>query len=348
MKSILQDGWSFENMAPGQQQSSVEKRNGGVGDSIVKIDAVPKARGDRIYPQDFDLEGQLYAVVVWSQYPHAKVCSINTAKAEAYPGVVKVLTARDVPENSYGINYPDQSVFVSVGDKVRSVADRIGMVVAETQQAAREACDLVEVQYEPIPVVSDPRAAMKDESVLVHPERSDSNIIDHIKIRKGDIQKGFEEADVIVESYYTTQAQEHAYMQPDAGVGYIDELGRVTVIVATQMPHDDIHHIARILKLDEKEVHIVVPAVGGAFGGREDMQTHHLLAVAAFVLRRPVKLVFSREETTMFTGHRHPFYIRCKTGATREGVLTAADGRDDRGCRSLYFLQYLDVEQRYQ
>jgi len=325
MKSILHEGWSFEGIVTGSQQSGMGKRNGGVGESIIKIDAAPKARGEGIYPQDFNLEGQLYASVVWSQYPHAKVCSIDITKAAAYPGVVKVLTAGDVPENSYGINFPDQSVFMVAGDKVRSVADRIAMVVAETHEAAREACGLVEVKYELLPVVSDPREAMKDGSILIHPERGDTNIIDKIKIRRGDIQTGFEEADVVVESYYTTQAQEHAYMQPDAGVGYIDDKGRVTVIVATQAPHDDIPKIARILQVEEKAVHLVVPAVGGAFGGREDMQTHHLLAVAAFVLRRPVKLVFSREETTMFTGHRHPFYMRCKSGATREGMLTAVE-----------------------
>ena len=325
MKSILRDGWSFENSDPVGDQSKEVKGKGGVGQSIVKIDAVPKVCGERIYPQDFDLEGQLHARMVWSQNPHAEVLSINTARAEAYPGVVRVLTAEDVPENSYGINYPDQSVFVAVGDKVRSVADRIAMVIAETPQAAKEACTLVEVQYKPLPVLSDPREAMKDEAILVHPERGDSNVIDRIQIKRGDIQRGFEEADVVVESFYTTQAQEHAYMQPDAGVGYLDDSGRVTVIVATQTPHDDIRHIARILKLEEKDVHIIVPAVGGAFGGREDMQTHHLLAVAAFVLRRPVKLIFSREETTMFTGHRHPFYMRYKTGATREGLLTAME-----------------------
>ena len=175
----------------------------GVGESIVKIDAVPKVCGERIYPQDFDLEGQLHARMVWSQNPHAEVLSINTTRAEAYPGVVRVLTAEDVPENSYGINYPDQSVFVAVGDKVRSVADRIAMVIAETPQAAKEACALVEAQYKPLPVLSDPREAMKDEANLVHPERGDSNVIDRIQIKRGDIQRGFEEADVVVESFYT-------------------------------------------------------------------------------------------------------------------------------------------------
>ena len=147
MKSILDAGWSFDKTIPGERQPALGKRSGGVGESIIKIDAVPKARGDGIYPQDFNLEGQLYASIVWSQHPHAEVNAIDITRAEAYPGVVKVLVARDVPENSYGINYPDQSVFVAVGDKVRSVADRIAMVVAETEEAAKKACELVEVRY---------------------------------------------------------------------------------------------------------------------------------------------------------------------------------------------------------
>jgi len=174
---------------------------------------------------------------------------------------------------------------------------------------------------------------MKPGAPLVHDKRGDTNTLKHIRIRKGDVEAGFAQADVIVEGYYITPHVEHAYLQPEAGLGYIDEQGRVTVICAAQWPHDDIHQIAHILNLPEEQVHEIVPAVGGAFGGREDMYIQHLLALCAYVVRRPVKMVFSREESVCRTGKRHPFYLRHRWGATRDGKLTAVEieGISDAG-----------------
>jgi CO/xanthine dehydrogenase Mo-binding subunit len=168
---------------------------------------------------------------------------------------------------------------------------------------------------------------------LVHDERGDTNILHHFRIRKGDIEVGFAQADVIIEGYYITPHVEHAYLQPEAGLGYIDEQGRVTVIAAAQWPHDDLHQIAHMLNLPEDQLREIVPAVGGAFGGREDMYIQHLLALCAYVVRRPVKMVFSREESVMRTGKRHPFYLRHRWGATRDGKLTAVEieGISDAG-----------------
>ena len=242
-----------------------------LGHNVPKKDAATKVRGSRRFPQDFDREGQLHARVVWSEHPHARVVRVETSRAEALPGVVRVLTAQDVPVNKYGIIIDDQPVLVGEGDKVRWLGDRIAIVVAESEAAAREATGLVEVQYEPLPVVSDPREAMKPEAPLVRDERGDSNIFRHIKIRKGDWEKGLAEADVVVESYYVTPYVEHVYMQPDAGIGYLDEEGRVTVISSAQWPDHDLRQIAPMLNLPKEQVREIVPAIGGAFGGREDM-----------------------------------------------------------------------------
>jgi CO/xanthine dehydrogenase Mo-binding subunit len=165
---------------------------------------------------------------------------------------------------------------------------------------------------------------MQAGSPLVHEERG-TNVLKHIRVRKGDVDAAFAKADVIVEDNYTTQAVEHAYMQPEAGIGYIDEEGRVTVIVATQWPHDDLHQIAHMLNLSEEQVRETVPAIGGAFGGREDMYIQHLLALCAHVVRRPVKMVFYRSESIRRTGKRHPFTFHYKFGATRDGKLVAAE-----------------------
>jgi len=296
-----------------------------VGQSVPKKDAASKVRGSRKFPQDFNMEDQLHAKVVWSEYPHARVVKIDISEAEALPGVVKVITAEDVPVNEYGIIIPDQPVLVGEGDKVRWLGDRIAIVVAESEDTARKAGRLVQVEYEPLPVVSDPREAMKPGAPLVHDERGDTNVFRHIKIRKGDWAKGLAEADVVVESYYVTPYVEHVYMQPDAGIGYIDDHGRVTVISAAQWAGHDIPQIAQMLDLPQDQVRIIVPAVGGAFGGREDMHVQHLLALCAYLLRRPVKMVFDGSEVMTRTGKRHPYYVKYRTGATSDGKLTGVE-----------------------
>lgn len=296
-----------------------------VGRSVPRIDAREKLTGRARYPGDFSMPAMLHAKVVWSAHPHARVRRIDTSTAEAVPGVMQILTYRDVPVNEYGISIYDQPVLVAEGNKVRWVGDRIAVVVAETERAAEEARRRVQVHYDPLPVVSDPREGMKSDAPLVHDERGDSNVLKHIKIRKGDWQVGFAQADVVVEGYYVTPHVEHAYLQPEAGLGYIDAEGRVTVICAAQWPYDDVHQIAHILNLQEEDVHEIIPAVGGAFDGREDMYIQHLLALCAYVLRRPVKMVFTREESIARTGKRHPFYLRHRWGATRDGRLTAVE-----------------------
>ncbi|MGD2177153.1 MAG: xanthine dehydrogenase family protein molybdopterin-binding subunit [Anaerolineae bacterium] len=296
-----------------------------IGRSLPRIDAWDKVTGHARYPGDFSMPGMLHAKVVWSAHPHARVRRIDTSRAEAVPGVVQILTYQDVPVNEYGINITDQPVLVAEEDKVRWVGDRIAVVVAETERAAEEARRLVHVHYDPLPVVSDPREAMKPDAPLVHDEQGDTNILKHIKIRRGDVEVGFAQADVVVEGYYVTPHVEHAYLQPEAGLGYIDEEGRVTVVCAAQWPYDDVHQIAHMLNLQEDEVREIVPAVGGAFGGREDMYIQHLLALCAYVLRRPVKMVFTREESIARTGKRHPFTLRHRWGATRDGKLTAVE-----------------------
>jgi len=296
-----------------------------VGQALPRLDARDKVTGQARYPADFSLPGMLHATVVWSEHPHARVRRIDTSPAEAVPGVVRVLTYRDVPVNEYGINIPDQPVLVAEGDKVRWLGDRIAIVVGESERAAEEARRLVQVDYEPLPVVSDPREAMQPGAPRVHPERGESNVLHNIRIRKGDVAQGFAAADVVIEGTYVTPHVEHAYLQPEAGLGYIDDEGRVTVVAAAQWPHDDVHQIAHLLDLPTEQIHEIVPAIGGAFGGREDMYIQHLLALCAFVLRRPVKMVFSRQESIRCTGKRHPFYMRHKWGARRDGRLTAVE-----------------------
>lgn len=302
-----------------------------IGKPVPRIDAVSKVTGQAKYPGDLSMPGMLHMKIRFAERPHARILNIDTSKAEAYPGVVAVFTAKDVPVNEYGLQQPDQPVLCGPGsdkpgaDVVRFVGDQVALVVAETEEAAAAACNLIEITYEDLPVVTDPREAMKPGAPLIHPERGDTNVCVHYKIRKGDINEGFSQADVIVESEYQLPFQEHAYLQPEAGLAYVDEEGRVTVQVAGQWTHTDQKQIAHALNLPLEKVRVIYPAIGGAFGGREDMSVQIVLALAAWKLNRPVKIIWSRRESIIGHGKRHPMYVRARWGATREGKLVAAE-----------------------
>lgn len=302
-----------------------------IGQSIARVDALAKVTGQALFPGDLAMPGMLHMKILFAERPHARILSIDTAKAEASPGVVAILTARDVPVNEYGLQRPDQPILCGPGsdkpgaDVVRFVGDQIALVVAKTEIAAAAARDLITVDFEDLPVVTDPMAAMGPEAILVHPELGDSNVCVHYKIRKGDVREGLAQADVVVESEYHLPFQEHIYLQPEAGLAYLDEEGRVTVQAAGQWPHADRAQIAHALGLPNSQVRVIYPAIGGAFGGREDMSVQIALALAAWKLARPVKVVWSRRESIIGHGKRHPMFIRAKWGATKDGQLIAAE-----------------------
>jgi CO/xanthine dehydrogenase Mo-binding subunit len=279
----------------------------------------------------------LFMKILLAERPHARVVSIQTSRAEAAPGVVAVYTSRDVPVNEYGLQIPDQPVLCGPAagavlreqavqtDIVRFVGDQVAVVVAETEAQAAAALKLIEVKYEDLPLVTDPIAAMQPDVPQLHPERGDSNICVHYRIRKGSIEEGFEKADVIVTGEYRTPAQEHAYLQPEAGLAYIDEEGRVAVVCAGQWTHADRAAIAHALGLPDERIRVIYPAIGGAFGGREDLSVQAVLALATWKLQRPVKIIWSRRESIIGHGKRHPVVLRAKWGATREGKLVAVE-----------------------
>ncbi len=299
-----------------------------LGRRLLRPDAVDKVTGRARFPGDLVMEGALAMKVLFSSQVHARIVSIDISEAEKVPGVVAILTHRDVPVNEYGLIYKDQPALN--GDKVRSLFDRVALVIAETQQIAQQACDLIRVEYEPLPLLTDPRESMKPGAVTIHDTWPD-NVQSHQRIRKGDVDAVFARDDVvIIESDYFTPHQEHAYLQPEAGIGFIDEEGRVAVHSAGQWNHDDQHQIAHMLDLPLDQVRVIYAPAGGAFGGREDMSVQHLLALAAFCLerrgiRRPVKIVWHRTES--FRGHhkRHPYYMHCKTAASKDGKLLAVE-----------------------
>ena len=308
----------------------MDKNDFVIGQSIQRIDAVGKVRGEAPYPGDIDMDDQLWMKIRFSDRVHARITSIDTSKAEAYPGVVAVLTAKDVPVNEYGLIMPDQPVLCGPGSAkpdaaiVRCVSDQIALVIADTEPAAAAAVKLIDIVYEDLPVVDDPEEAMAEDAPQLH-ANADRNILVHYRIRHGDMDAGWNEAEVVIEGKYHTSYQEHAYLQPEAGLGYIDDDDRVTIVVAGQWVHEDQEQVAHALGLPEDRVRIIYPAIGGAFGGREDMSVQIVLGLAAMKLRRPVKIIWSREESIIGHHKRHPMTIRARWGATKAGKLVAAE-----------------------
>ncbi|MEJ2561329.1 MAG: xanthine dehydrogenase family protein molybdopterin-binding subunit [Anaerolineales bacterium] len=306
-----------------------------IGTSVPKIDARGKVTGETQFPGDIDRPDQAYMKILFAGRPHAVVRSVDTSAAEALSGVLAVLTAKDVPVNEYGLIMPDQPVLCGPGsskpyaDRARFVGDQVALVVAESEAIAAEAVKRIEVEYEDLPVLTDVLQAWKSNDVLLHPDR-ENNVFCHYRIRKGDVEKGFEAADVVVEGEYRTPAQEHAFLQPEAGLGYIDEEGRITVEVAGQWTHEDQAQIAHALDLPKDRIRVIYLAIGGAFGGREDMSVQIVLALAVYRLHqrgidRPVKIIWSREESILGHHKRHPFVLRARWGASREGKILAAE-----------------------
>ncbi len=318
-----------------------------IGTNVPRIDAPGKVTGKTLYPGDIVYPNMLHMATLFAGRPHARIRALDTSAAAAAPGVVAVFTAADVPVNEYGLQLKDQPVLCGPGsnkpgaDVVRFVGDQVALVVAETEAQARAACKLIRIEWEDLPVLTDPELAApslaggldgadpaRPVPFQLHPHSAD-NICYGYRIRKGDIAAGFRAADVIVEGVYQTPVQEHAYLQPEAGVAYVDEAGRVTVEVAGQWAHEDQKQIAHALGLPLEQVRVIYPAIGGAFGGREDMSVQITLALAAWRLiqrgiRRPVKTIWTREESIIGHGKRHAMKIWARWGARRDGTLTAA------------------------
>jgi len=263
-----------------------------IGKSVPRVDARGKVTGETPYSGDLAMPGMLYMKILFAERPHARIKWIETDEAQAAPDVMAVYTAKDIPLNEYGLQWQDQPVLCGVGsakpgtDIVRFVGDQVAVVVAKTEAEAAAALKLIQVGYEDLPVVSDPIEGMKPDAPRVHEYIGDSNICVHYKIRKGDVGVGFANADVIVEGEYRTPVQEHAFLQPEAGLAYIDEEGRITIACGGQWTHEDQEQVAHALNMPKENIRVVYPAVGGAFGGREDMSVQIVLALAVLPRNR--------------------------------------------------------------
>lgn len=287
-----------------------------VGKNIIRVDAHSKVTGQALYPQDIYLDNMVYAKTLRSKKPHAKI-KVDVSQAEKIEGVLKVFTYKDVPnENIHGVVLRDHEVFAS--EKVIRIGEPIAFIVAETYELCKLAEEKVIVEYEDLVPVFDPEEAMKEDAPKVH---GDSNIVFHYKLRQGDIEEGKRKSKYIVEGTYQSPMIEHAFLQPESGLSYLEEDGTLVVVLATQYPHYDREEVALNLGLEEEKVKIINTAIGGAFGAREDISIQIHLALAAMVLKRPVKITLSREESFYAHSKRHPIKMKYKTGADENGFL---------------------------
>ncbi len=309
------------------------------GTSIHRIDGHGKVTGEALFPADLKRDDFLHARIVFTDQPHARLTKLDVTAAMAVPGVVEVVTAVDVPVNEYGLVFRDQPVLIGPVQNSRSAvasdvsrweADQLCVVIAESVEAATRGAEAVVAVWEELPLLADIDSALAS-PVLLHPENGkDTNAYHHLRIRKGDIDTGWAAAEVVVEGTYELPLQEHAYLQPEAAISYIDEEGRLTVEIAGQWTVEDQDQIAHALDLPLERIRVIYPSIGGAFGGREDMSMQIVLALAAQKLasrgiHRPIRCQWSREESIVGHHKRHRGKVTARLGATRQGKIVAVE-----------------------
>jgi nicotinate dehydrogenase large molybdopterin subunit len=295
-----------------------------VGRSPAHHDFVDKVKGSMMYAADWQLPGMLHGRIVRSHLPSARITGIDVTAARALPGVVAVLTAADVPSNrivemaSGGLAELEVAMPVLAQDRVRYLGEPVAVVAAVTQQIAHEAAELVSVDYEELPGVFDVESAQADGAPRVHEV---GNTLVSWQIKCGDADAALAAAHVVIEGEYRSQHVEHAYLEPEAGVGWMEN-GVLTLRVSTQV----IEHaatIAQILQLPQSKVRVIAAYLGGGFGGKEDMTVEPYLALLVWYCRRPVRMIWDRQESLVASTKRHPFIMRYRTGAGSDGTITA-------------------------
>ena len=297
-----------------------------VGRAVPRHDARDKAVAATAYAADWALPGMLHAAVLRSPYPSARIVKLDTARAAAMPGVAVVLTARDVPRNTLATDVPGQTATVGplratlhvlAEDRVRHQGEPVALVAAETLELARAAVEAIDVAYERTPGVFTPEAALAPGAPQVH---AAGNLLAQWRIARGDVAAALAGAAVVVEGEYTTQLVDAAYLEPESGVAWIDSDGVITIRVSTQVI-EHFRDVAEALRVPQNRVRVIGTYLGGGFGGKEDVTVEVYLGLLALKTGRPVKMVWTRQESLLARAKRHPYRMRYRTGATAAGEI---------------------------
>ena len=299
-----------------------------VGRRLPRHDAWDKAQGRTLYAADWQMPGMLHAAVLRSPYPSARITRLDVSRASALPGVAAVLTARDVPHNTLWTDVPGQTsevgplrarLQVLAEDTIRYQGEPVALVAAETPEIAAAALELIDVAYDERPGVFDPEEALRPGAPAVHAE---GNLLARWQVGHGDVDLALARAHVVVEGTYRCQWVDHAYLEPEAGVAWMDADGVVVIRAATQVI-EHFRDVAEVLGLPHNKVRVIGPYVGGGFGGKEDVTVEVFLGLLAWRTHRPVRMVWSRQESLLARPKRHPFIVRYRTGAAPDGTLVA-------------------------
>lgn len=292
-----------------------------IGKRIPRVDASDKVMGVSAYGADVHFKGSYFIKGLRSPHPHAHIHSIRYEEASKLSGVSRVITWQDIPGvNLCGKLKQDQPFLAE--KKVRYVGELIAAVVAKTEKIAEHAVNRIAVDYEPLKPILSPEEALKPESPLINDA---TNLLKEVHLHRGDVSEGLSKSDVIIKNTYTTPFVEHAYIEPEAGSARIDGSGRVWIYAPTQFPHHVAKEICQMLAYPPEKVRVIQTTMGGGFGGKIDISVHGVLALAAFLTKKPVKWVYTREESMLSTAKRHLYTMKYITGATKEGKLMVAD-----------------------
>jgi len=292
----------------------------GIGSNVTRIDAPSKVTGKATYANDLNFNNMIYGKVLRSPLPRARIKGIDISEVKNLPGIT-ILMGKDIPgRNAAGPMIADQPI---LADKlINFVGEAVVLVGADSEESAEEALKLIKINYEPLDAVLDPIEAMETGAPEIH---KGGNIAGHSKIRKGGVDKGLKESDIIIEGVYKTQRVEHAYLEPEAAVAKVGAEGRITVWTCTQYTHYDRKTIANMLGISQNRVRIVQTVTGGGFGGKIWSLCQYYSALLAFKTGRPSKVIYTRDESILATTKRHPYTIEYKTGATKEGKVVAVE-----------------------
>lgn len=291
-----------------------------VGRRVPRLDALAQVKGQTTYFDDLpELPGTLHAMVHTSRYASAEILNVDVSEASRLPGVAAIITAGDVPNNCLGLQVPDEYVFADKRAHYRG--EPIAAVAAETPEIAQMAVDKIHVEYRELEPVFDPREAMKPGAPFVHPERD--NLVVHVKLRRGDVEEGFKQSDLVVEDHFQTQLVEHSHMETHGGMAHVDHNGKLTVWTSTQMPFILRILLQMTLGLPATKIRVIKTDVGGAFGGKNELSVEHHIALLAMRTGRPVKMVWRREDEFQRSTLRHRMFLDYKTGVTKDGILMA-------------------------
>jgi CO/xanthine dehydrogenase Mo-binding subunit len=289
----------------------------------MRPDALQKVTGKAKYTDDLKFDDMLYARVKRAGVPHAILRHLDVSLARSLPGVRAVLTAENLPgERNHGLVSGDWPILVGIEERVRYVGDAVAILAADTEEIATKALDQIVTDFELQMVVTGSVEASQPDAPVLH-ERG--NLLKHIQVRKGDVEQGFKEADLILEHTFQIPAAEHLFMEPECSIARQTPGGQMEIYVGSQIPYSDREQVARALGWPEERVRVIGQFVGGGFGGKEDIAGQIHAALLAQVTGRPVKLLFDRHESMLVHPKRHFTQIRIKAGAKRDGSLTAVE-----------------------